>query len=454
MDKADIRIRELAAASLLDRSRLLAGRGGLDRPVARVVVRDIGPGTRLQVRGGDLVVARRAGVPGGGEGRQLIARLATGGAAALAFVDGHYLPGALAGVRHAADEAGLPLFALPRGVDAPAAAHAIEAALESGGAAAAGHALRAASALARSAREGGVAAIVTTLAAETGLGVLLQAEDGRRLAMAGRADGRRVAARAVPGGELTLHGIGAGVLAEPLLEQAASLVALEAARGDPAAAERARREADAVRRALEPGGAWPEPVVVLAIAGAEQPIAGLLRAELGATCGAADDDLVALLPLPFEQATLDRIVAGAAWGAGAASADIVAGLREARAARALGPAMGRPSTFEAVRVLDGLLRAFGPGGIGELRARVLGDLPPDVEETLAAYLETGLSVAGAAERIYVHKNTVRYRLRRAETLTGRRLDDLADRLELETAILGKLLENPLDGGSRPGVGLS
>jgi len=105
-------------------------------------------------------------------------------------------------------------------------------------------------------------------------------------------------------------------------------------------------------------------------------------------------------------------------------------------------------------VLDGLLRAFGPGGIGELRARVLGELPPDVEETLAAYLETGLSVAGAAERTYVHKNTVRYRLRRAETLTGRRLDDLADRLELETAILGKLLENPLDGGSRPGVGLS
>src|SRR5262245_62494359 len=71
MDKADVRIRELAAASLLDRSRLLAGRGGLDRSVARVVVRDIGPGSRLQVRSGDLVVARRAGVPGGGEGRQL-----------------------------------------------------------------------------------------------------------------------------------------------------------------------------------------------------------------------------------------------------------------------------------------------------------------------------------------------------------------------------------------------
>src|SRR3954454_2916736 len=113
MDNTDLRIRELASVTVLDRGRLLAGREGLDRPVARVVVRDIGPGTRGQVRDGDLVVARRAGIPGGGGGRELVARLGDGGAAALAFVDGHYLPGALAGVRHAADDVGLPLFALP-----------------------------------------------------------------------------------------------------------------------------------------------------------------------------------------------------------------------------------------------------------------------------------------------------------------------------------------------------
>ena len=71
MDNGDLRIRDLASASLLDRSRLLAGRAGPRPVVARVVVRDIGPGTRLQVRAGDLVVARRAGIPGGGEGRHL-----------------------------------------------------------------------------------------------------------------------------------------------------------------------------------------------------------------------------------------------------------------------------------------------------------------------------------------------------------------------------------------------
>src|SRR4051794_13731519 len=220
MDNGDLRIRELAAVTVLDRSRLLAGRDGLDRPVARVVVRDVGPGTRVQARDGDLVVARRAGIPGGGEGRDLVVRLASGGAAALAFVDGHYLPGALAGVRHAADDVGLPLFALPRGADAAEAAAALAAAIDGGGAAAAAGALRAGASLARAAGDGGTPAIVAALAAATGLAAVLQDDAGGRLAAAGRADGRRLAARPVPGGGLGLHGMHGGVVAQPLLEQA------------------------------------------------------------------------------------------------------------------------------------------------------------------------------------------------------------------------------------------
>jgi hypothetical protein len=453
MDKVDLRLRDVAAASVLDRSRLLAGRTGLDRPVERVVVRDVGPGARLQVRDGDLVVARRAGIPGGGEGRRLVERLATGGVAALAFVDGHYLPGALASVRSAADDAGLPLFALPRGVDAAAAAHAIETALD-GGAAATARALRAGAALVFAARDGGVAGIVSALAAETGLGVVLQADDGRRIAVGGRGDGRRVAAQRVSGGELALHGPAGGVLVEPLLEQAAALVALETARGDPVAAARARREEDSVRRVLVPGAQWDEAVVVLAVAGAEPAVAGLLRDQLSAVCGVDEDDLVALLPLPVDQPAVARIVGAAAWGAGSPSADVAAGLAQARVARSIGPAVGRPPTYDAVRVLDALLRGFGPDGIRDLRRRLLDPLPPEVAATVVAYLAAGLSVKGAAEALFVHTNTVRYRLRRAETLSLRRLDRLADRLEFETAILGNLLEYPLDGGSRPGVGLS
>src|SRR5436305_13111411 len=148
------------------------------------------------------------------------------------------------------------------------------------------------------------------------------------------------------------------MLAEPLLEQAAALVALEASRDDPAAAERTRRELDAVRRALDTSGPWAEPVVVLAVAGAEPALADLLRAELGATCGATDADLVALVPAPADGAVLARLLAGAAWGAGSASTDVAGGLREARAARRLAPAVGRPPTYGAVRALDALLRAF------------------------------------------------------------------------------------------------
>ena len=117
---------------------------------------------------------------------------------------------------------------------------------------------------------------MAALADATGLGAVLQDDAGQRLAAAGAATVARWR-RAVPGGELALYGANAGALAEPLLEQAAALVALEAGRGDPAAAERARREADAVRRALDSGAPWDEPVVVLVVAGGEPAVTDLLR---------------------------------------------------------------------------------------------------------------------------------------------------------------------------------
>ena len=99
-----------------------------------------------------------------------------------------------------------------------------------------------------------------------------------------------------------------------------------------------------------------------------------------------------------------------------------------------------------MRVADALLRALGPDGAARLAEDIVGNLSPELLSTLAAVLESGLSVADAADRLYVHKNTVRYRLRRVEALTGRRLANLADRLELEAATVAKLLKDPLDGG--------
>jgi DNA-binding PucR family transcriptional regulator len=79
---------------------------------------------------------------------------------------------------------------------------------------------------------------------------------------------------------------------------------------------------------------------------------------------------------------------------------------------------------EAARLAEGVL---GP---------VLA-LPREDRELLLTTLETYLSVEGSAERagqlLHCHANTVRYRLRRLQDLTGRSLSDLNDVSQLATA---------------------
>jgi DNA-binding PucR family transcriptional regulator len=53
-----------------------------------------------------------------------------------------------------------------------------------------------------------------------------------------------------------------------------------------------------------------------------------------------------------------------------------------------------------------------------------------IRETVLAYFESGLNVEATAERLYVHKNTVRYRLARAEELVGHGLSERPAHLEL------------------------
>ncbi|MYW76159.1 PucR family transcriptional regulator, partial [Pseudonocardia sp. SID8383] len=72
-------------------------------------------------------------------------------------------------------------------------------------------------------------------------------------------------------------------------------------------------------------------------------------------------------------------------------------------------------------------------------AEILGDLAIDDEQharlrdTLAAYLRGGGSLVAAAGELHLHKNTVQYRLRRAEEVRGWPLGD--DRLDVEVALL-------------------
>ena len=69
----------------------------------------------------------------------------------------------------------------------------------------------------------------------------------------------------------------------------------------------------------------------------------------------------------------------------------------------------------------------------------LGDLALDDEpharlrETLWEFLATGCSYTAAAQQLILHKNTVQYRVRKAEEARGRPVQDR--RLDLELALL-------------------
>lgn len=65
-------------------------------------------------------------------------------------------------------------------------------------------------------------------------------------------------------------------------------------------------------------------------------------------------------------------------------------------------------------------------------------------DTLLAWLESGLNANEAAERLQIHPQTVRYRMRQLEGLFGERLRDPAERFELELVLRARRLLGPLE----------
>jgi DNA-binding PucR family transcriptional regulator len=113
-------------------------------------------------------------------------------------------------------------------------------------------------------------------------------------------------------------------------------------------------------------------------------------------------------------------------------------LRDAIRARAVAEAAGGTVvTFDDVAIA-GLLTEQSD----DLRrwiARVLGDLAADdpatrqLRDTVRVFLEAGGSYTHAAAQLHLHKNTVHYRVRKAEELRGRPLTE--NRLAVEVALL-------------------
>jgi hypothetical protein len=73
-------------------------------------------------------------------------------------------------------------------------------------------------------------------------------------------------------------------------------------------------------------------------------------------------------------------------------------------------------------------------GLGPVAAR------PELMETLQTYLECGLSAKETSRRLFVHPNTVPYRLRLIERLLGRDLTDLTAMSDVTLAIRSRALE--------------
>jgi hypothetical protein len=125
---------------------------------------------------------------------------------------------------------------------------------------------------------------------------------------------------------------------------------------------------------------------------------------------------------------------------GAAAAGSAYRLAET-AARTLMPGERRVVTIDE-RLPEALL-SNSPEISSRLVGQSLGgllDLPDDEREvlldTLAAFLASDGSPSRAADALYCHRNTVMHRLRRIESVTGRKLTDPRSRLLWQLALLG------------------
>jgi DNA-binding PucR family transcriptional regulator len=78
--------------------------------------------------------------------------------------------------------------------------------------------------------------------------------------------------------------------------------------------------------------------------------------------------------------------------------------------------------------------------LGAFCTRVLGPLADerhaDLRRTLDEYIRAHGSQSSVSKSLYLHRNTVRQRLRRIEELTGADLDHPEQRLMLQLALLG------------------
>ncbi|MFC5816188.1 PucR family transcriptional regulator [Nonomuraea harbinensis] len=200
-----------------------------------------------------------------------------------------------------------------------------------------------------------------------------------------------------------------------------------------------------------PGPAHPGPGVL-----GGQVLEELLGREIVAPPGA--DGAVAVVPLRGGDVAdlAARLRAGAAIlsalpdarvclglsGALTGAAALRGGVEEAGHARRLAEARDGGVVTSDEIYTHALLLATVPGDVrrsfaGRLLAPLLdydAGHQSELVRTLATFLDCAGSWNACAERMHVHVNTVRYRIKRVEELTGRDLSTMADRVDLFLAL--------------------
>ncbi|MCP2345147.1 PucR family transcriptional regulator [Nonomuraea roseoviolacea] len=226
------------------------------------------------------------------------------------------------------------------------------------------------------------------------------------------------------------------------------------------------------RAVLEPvGGRLPEePLVVLAapadalealephaftvLLREERPVSGVAR-EPDAEAPAPGGGVVVAV---VGERAADQAAAFAGGPVGASVpcsyGELTGALDQAR--RALTAAAGERGEGRLVRFGDlagqGLLRLLDPGAARAFAGALLAPLTrygsrADLVESLRAYLSCNGHWDAAAQRLGVHRHTLRYRMRRVAELLGRDLDDPGVRAELWIALAAT---DPA-GGAPPGA---
>ncbi|GGP08365.1 helix-turn-helix domain-containing protein [Nonomuraea glycinis] len=183
----------------------------------------------------------------------------------------------------------------------------------------------------------------------------------------------------------------------------------------------------------------PGPVTVIAVRESQERVAALWTLPRGVLARAGSPvALLAPAHLAAEVAQTTQRAYGTVAGLGAPRADPADAWQSWREAKqALRIAEHFPRFAPVARWEDlgvhRLLARLGPGDLRELAAEVAA-LEPELAQTVEAYLDLGGHANKAAAELGIHRQTLYYRLGKAERLTHRDLSDGDDRLAVHLGL--------------------